>query len=82
MYGEWVDAAGTLLRYIQHSVDLHSAHANCLIEAVAKEDTGAGAGYSGTGRLSGRNPSRVTGDDDDDRQSYEGEGVVADDEEY
>jgi transcription elongation factor Elf1 len=67
VYGEWVDAA----------------------EAVAKKDNAAkAAAYAGNARASGSGRAaggRSAFDDDDDnndRRSYDGEGVVADDDEY
>lgn len=74
VYGEWVDAAGM---YRDFNDDL-DCNANPFTEAVAKADNAA-AGYAGTARSRRATGNRTADEDDDDRRSYEGEGIVADD---
>lgn len=52
------------------------------LDAVAKEDANARASESTAGYRQGtRQPAADGGDEEDDRR-YEGEGIVADDDEY
>ncbi|KAI5461047.1 putative transcription elongation factor [Mariannaea sp. PMI_226] len=74
------------VNYLSAAVDVYGEWVDAA-EAVAKEDN-ARATYAGTSRTLGS--QRATGgrsavdddDNDDDRRSYEGEGIVADDDEY
>lgn len=60
--------------------DALDCNANPFTEAVAKEDNAAAAaGYAGTARSRRVTDNRTADEDDDDRRSYEGEGIVADD---
>ncbi|KAK7417320.1 hypothetical protein QQZ08_011663 [Neonectria magnoliae] len=73
------------VNYLSAAVDVYGEWVDAA-DAVAKEDN-AGAGYGGTSRTaaSGRAASgRTTADDndEDDRRSYDGDGVGADDDEY
>lgn len=53
---------------------------NSILDAVAKEDAGTRASASASGYRQGRRQSAA--DDDEDDRRYEGEGIVADDDEY
>ena len=54
---------------------------NIVLDAVAKEDaSGRGAAASASGPRQGARQSAA--DEDEDDRRYEGEGVVADDDEY
>ncbi|CAM1508532.1 Fc.00g053800.m01.CDS01 [Cosmosporella sp. VM-42] len=72
------------VNYLSAAVDVYGEWVDAA-EAVAKEDN-ANTGYAGTSKTAGARRTtggRATADeDDDDRRSYEGDGIVADDDEY
>ncbi|KAH7007979.1 putative transcription elongation factor [Ilyonectria destructans] len=73
------------VNYLSAAVDVYGEWVDAA-DAVAKEDN-AEAGYGGTSQTAGsrRAPggrSAVNDNDDDDRRSYDGDGIVADDDEY
>ncbi|KFA62609.1 hypothetical protein S40285_05158 [Stachybotrys chlorohalonatus IBT 40285] len=71
------------INYLSAAVDVYGEWVDAA-DAVAKEGN-IEPGYEGsarattTGRMTGR---RTTAGDDDDEPRYEGDGIVADDEEY
>ncbi|KFH46271.1 Transcription elongation factor-like protein [Hapsidospora chrysogenum ATCC 11550] len=72
--------------YLSAAVDVYGEWVDAA-DAVAQEDTGGRPGYSGSARTptSRRTTTnRAAGGDDDDgeRQQYEGEGIVGDDEAF
>ncbi|KAH7166276.1 putative transcription elongation factor [Dactylonectria macrodidyma] len=73
------------VNYLSAAVDVYGEWVDAA-DAVAKEDN-AGAGYGGNTRTAGSgrtasSRSAVNDNDDDDRRSYDGDGIVADDDEY
>jgi hypothetical protein len=82
VYSEWVDAAGTLTK--MRNTFTQFPITDTKADAVAKEDVGGrGEGPTPATRQSARpSASDRYGDGDDGDQRYEGEGVIADDEEY
>jgi transcription elongation factor Elf1 len=67
------------INYLSAAVDVYGEWVDAA-DAVAKEGN-KDVGYQGAGRIPNSGRARGTIDDDDDRR-YEGEGIVADDDEY
>ncbi|KAI1256277.1 hypothetical protein MGN70_002440 [Eutypa lata] len=67
------------INYLSAAVDVYSEWVDAA-DAVAKEDAGTRGSASASGYRQGRRQSAAEEDEDDRR--YEGDGIVADDDEY
>lgn len=84
VYSEWVDAAGKKSEKVFGGFCGRMGLTSCLADAVAEEARQKEGQARGSAKIfnrrGGESSQRI--DEEDDEGGYEGEGVVADDEDY